>query len=65
MYFRITNGVLKFILKQQFESYLKTYKDVSNVIHNNMSTVKEWPQWCINNYECNKTNIVSEINTEK
>lgn len=65
MCFRITNGVLKFIPNKQFELYLKTHKYVSNIIHNNMSTAKEWAKWCINRYQCNNTNIISEIVTEK
>lgn len=65
MYFRITNGILKFIPNKQFELYLKTHKDVSNSIHNNISTPKGWAKWCINRYDCDNSNIVSEINTEK
>lgn len=65
MYFRITNRILKSIPNKQFELYLKTHKDVSNSIHNNISTLKEWAKWCIKRYECDNTKIVSEIDMEK
>jgi len=64
-YFRVLHRLHKFISNDKLESYLKTYKNVSDEIYAKASVSDNWVTWCLEHYNCNSSNNTTNVSNAR